>query len=246
MISRLRGVLCEQRDTSLLIDVHGVVYEVLMPPAILAAVGRSIGADGQVQLTTYHYHHVDMARSVPFLIGFADEIEKEFFEQFITVAGIGPKAALKAFTLPIPTIAAAIDAGDLVLLRSLPGIGEQRAKEIVAKLQGRVGKFALMPDRGGAVPVGSRQTGAGELADEAIAILLRLEYKKAEAKQMVEQALERNPQVKTPEELLNEVYRLRQPALTPPPADRPAGPVGVASADAPPFRRGAAGGGVKE
>jgi len=213
MISRLHGQLCEKRETGLLVDVHGIVYDVLVPPSILQTLDRHIGPDGQVQLVTYHYHHVDMARSVPFLIGFANEIEKEFFEQFITVSGIGPKAALKAFTLPIPAIAAAIDAGNLTLLRSLPGIGEQRAKEIVAKLQGKVGKFALLQDGGAAVPAPPQPPAAEALADEAVEVLLRLEYKKAEAKQMVEQALRRNPHVKTAEELLNEVYRLRQPAL---------------------------------
>jgi len=118
------------------------------------------------------------------------------------------EAALRALTQPIAVIAQAIDEGDLGMLKSLPGIGEQRAKEIVAKLQGKVGKYALMQakerastDDRDAKPI------QRELEEEAIAVLVQLEYKLADARQMVRAALERNAKVGTVEALLNEVYR---------------------------------------
>ena len=121
------------------------------------------------------------------------------------MAGIGPKAAIKALAQPIPVIAQAIDEGNVGLLRSLPGIGEQRAREIVAKLQGRVGKFALIQQKD---EVSSRpDEGTGAMEEEAVSVLLQLEYKKSEARQMVRMARERNPKVRTSEDLLNEVYR---------------------------------------
>ncbi len=205
MISRMRGAIREVGEHSLLLEVAGISYEILIPPSVLRAIQERAESAGDLELVTFHYQQLDVGRGIPVLVGFLNEIEREFFERFISVAGIGPKAALRALTQPIPIIAQAIDEGDLGLLRSLPGIGEQRAREIVAKLQGKVGKFGLIQTRGEAHAPPEPSTSA--LEDEALAVLLQLEYKKAEAKQMVRAALERNPKVKTAEDLLNEVYR---------------------------------------
>ena len=213
MICRLRGIIREQRETSVIMDVNGVSYQVLVPPSVMQRLSERIGENGEAELVTFHYQQLEVGKGFPMLIGFTNEIEREFFERFITVSGVGPKAALRALTVPIPTIARAIDEGDLALLKSLPGIGEQRAKEIVAKLQGKVGKFALIQRRSGVEPVAS--DAHRNLEEEAVAILLQLEYKRQEAKDMVKTALARNPKVKSAEELLNEVYRQRfqeQPA----------------------------------
>ncbi len=207
MISRLRGIVRERGETHLLLDVHGVCYEVLMPPSILSALHEQSQTQEEIEVITFHYQQLEVGRGIPVLIGFFHEIEREFFARFISVSGVGPKAALKALTQPIPVIARAIDEGDLGLLRSLPGIGEQRAKEIVAKLQGKVGKYALMRTADGA-PVATEpgeRTGI-ELEDEAVAVLMQLQYKKPEAKQMVQAALKRNSKLHNVEELLNEVY----------------------------------------
>ena len=209
MISRLCGTLVERRDNAVLLETAGVTYEVLIPAAILRTLDRHVTPDGTVRLVTYHYHHVEPSRAVPILVGFTNEIEREFFERFITVSGIGPKAAVRALKQPIPLIAKAIDDGDLEMLRSLPGIGPQRAKEIVAKLQGKVGKFALIPDAEEVIPAAP----APDAAVEALEVLLQLQYRRPEAQAMVKSALERNAGLSTAEEILNEVYkqRARQP-----------------------------------
>ena len=198
-----------------LLDVNGVCYEVLMPPSILRALPERISDQGEVEVITFHYQQLEVGRGIQVLIGFLNDIEREFFSRFISVSGVGPRAALKALTLPIPVIAQAIDDADLSVLRSLPGIGEQRAKEIVAKLQGKVGKYALIQTKD-ATPAGARTVRlAPELEDEAVAVLVQLEYKKPDAKCMVRVALERNPKVATVEELLNEVYRQQRLAAEP-------------------------------
>ena len=163
----------------------------------------SVAPDGSIKLITYHYHHTDPARSIPVLIGFLNEIEKEFFEKFITVSGIGPKAAVKALNASIPQIVKAIADGDLATLKSLPGIWEQRAKEIVAKLQNKLGKFGLIQEYGVEITVAKE----ADFVEEAVEILLQLQYKKPEAKEMIQKALERSPGIKTAEDLLNEVYK---------------------------------------
>ena len=99
-------------------------------------------------------------------------------------------------------IAAAIDAGDHAFLLKLPGIGQQKARDIVAKLQGKVTKFMLIRD-----PLARETPPMPDFAQEAVAVLLQLEYRKAEADEMVARALEAAPKVKDAEDLLAEVYR---------------------------------------
>ena len=207
MISRISGKIIDKREDSITLDVNGLCYEILIPGAVMNYLDSRIQEDGTLSLITYHYLQVEPSRSFPFLIGFLNEIEKEFFEKFITVSGIGPKAAVRALKMPISNIAQAIDIGDVSFLKSLPGIGTQRAKEIVAKLQGKIGKFGLIQDGVYASP--SFNKGKDNIKQEAIDVLLQLQYKKTEALNMVQEALGRNPQVATAEELLNEVYKQR-------------------------------------
>lgn len=202
MISRINGKVIRRGENSLLIEVNGFGYDVLIPAGIMKCLGQDIDT---INLVTYHYYQTDPSKSVPVLVGFLNEVEKEFFEKFITVSGIGPKAAVKAISEPITDLARAIDEADIKFLKSLPGIGQQRAREIVAKLQGKVGKFALMKcEVKPGTPVKSENLGIGQ---EAISVLLQLQYKRSEAELMVRKALERAPGIETVEGLLNEVYR---------------------------------------
>lgn len=203
MLSRIKGKIRQKRESSLLLDVGDLTYEVFIPPAVMSNIGDS--NDEFVELITYHYYQTDQSKSLPVLIGFLNDIEKEFFERFITVSGIGPKAACRALTLPFSTIADGIDQADVGLLKSLPGIGEQRAKEIIAKLQGKVGKFGLIQDKH-MTPLANVKD---NIKEEALSVLLQLQYKKKEAQDMIEKAVSRNAGIKTCEELLNEVYKQR-------------------------------------
>lgn len=205
MISRVRGILKSKTHNSIVIDVQGIHYEIFLPLFAMRSIDGRMAEDGMVELVTYHYLESSMSRSIPVLIGFSQQMEKEFFERFITVSGIGPKAALKALALPVSQIALAIDEGNLGFLKSLPGIGEQKARQIVAKLQGKVGKFGLIQEVG--EPLSEEKE---DLQSEAIEILIQLQYKKSEAKNMVAEAMGRNPDISTAEELLNEVYKQRK------------------------------------
>lgn len=206
MISQISGRIRQKRANSVLIDVNGISYEVLLPGIIMRKIESSVDIDGNITLVTYHYLQSDPSRSIPVLIGFENDIEKEFFEKFITVSGVGPKAACRALEIPFSTIADAIDRGDMSVLKSLPGIGEQRAREIIAKLQGKIGKYGLIQDET-AVKASAAEE---DVKKEAFQVLIQLQYNKSEAKTMIEKAVERNPDISTCEELLNEVYRQRQ------------------------------------
>ncbi len=205
MISRISGKITEKGANYLTLDLGGLSYEVLIPACVMQGIDANLMPDGKISLLTYHYYQVDQSKSVPVLIGFLHQVEKDFFEIFITVSGIGPRAALKALNKPISSIAKAIDEGDLFSLKSLPGIGEQRAKEIIAKLQNKVGKFGLIQDRN---PV--EKNLARNIAEEALDVLLQLEYKKPEAQRMIKNVLDNHPKVDSTEALLNLVYKQKR------------------------------------
>jgi holliday junction DNA helicase RuvA len=203
MISQISGKIRKKKQLSVVIDVNGISYEVMVSPAVMKGIDSALGGDGNITLITYHYYQMDQSKAIPVLVGFVNEIEKEFFEHFITVSGVGPKAACRALSQPISVIADAIDRGDMALLKTLPGIGEQKAREIVAKLQGRVGKFGLIQDASS----GERPAAKEDTREEAMGVLLQLQYKKNEARDMVEAAAKRNPKATSCEDILNEVYK---------------------------------------
>lgn len=203
MISHISGKIKKRKSSSVIIDANGLSYEVLIPPAVMKGLDSAKSENGAIELITYHYYQMDPSKAIPVLVGFLNEIEKEFFEQFITVSGVGPKAACKALTLSFSVIADAIDRGDMALLKTLPGIGEQKAREIIAKLQGKVGKFGLIRDQF----TGDLPKTKEDMRQEALSVLLQLQYKKNEASEMIHKAMARNPKVETCEDILNEVYR---------------------------------------
>ena len=86
---------------------------------------------------------------------------------------------------------------------SLPGIGDQKAREIVAKLQGKVGKFGLIQDKFSHDAPAEKE----DIMEEALSVLMQLQYKPAEAKEMIAKAVKFNPKISSCEEILNEVYK---------------------------------------
>ncbi len=208
MISRIKGIVNQLSENTLIVDVGGISYEIYIPTAVMKSFDGQLAKDTPINLVTYHYYQTDPSKSIPILIGFSNNIEKEFFERFITVSGVGPKAAVRALSMPIPDIAQAIDAADLAYLKSLPGIGEQRAKEIIAKLQGKMGKFGLM--RGNETVSRKEVIGSSDVREEALEVLLQLQYKKDEAREMIRKAFARKSDLSTVEEVLNEVYKQKK------------------------------------
>lgn len=203
MISRIKGKLAKKEDSKITIELNGIFYDINVPRSVACRVTEENGSE--VELVIYHYHNIDNNRSIPVMIGFIEELEKDFFEKFISVSGIGPKAALKAFDKPIAAIAQAIEEGDLVFLKTLEGIGTQKAKQIIVTLQGKVGRFALIKIDGQIKPLPKK-----EIIEEAKEVLKRLQYSSKEAEEMIKKVVEGNPQIDSAESLLNEIYRQRK------------------------------------
>ncbi len=204
MIAYISGKIRKKKQLSVIVDAGaGISYEVMMPAAVIKGIDKAVGEDGNITITTYHYYQMDPSKAVPVLVGFLNEIEKEFFEHFISVSGVGPKAACRALVRPFSMIASAIDSGDIATLKTMPGIGEQKAREIIAKLQGKVGKFGLIQDASSEDLTELKE----DIKDEAVNLLVQLQYKRNEARDMVDLAIKRNPKASNCEEILNEVYK---------------------------------------
>jgi Holliday junction resolvasome RuvABC DNA-binding subunit len=79
MISSISGEVVAKKDGVLIIKNGGVSYEVLMPLAVLKAMEKEGALNGEIELITYHYFQMSQSTGVPVLIGFQNEVEKEFF-----------------------------------------------------------------------------------------------------------------------------------------------------------------------
>ncbi len=208
MFARISGALIERSGDTAIVETGGLGYEIVLPPCIAQKVPSKAGE--RVILEIYAVVNLEGNSGRFTYYGFTNAIERDFFEALLTVASIGPRSAARAFSLPMSTIAAAIDRGDYNLLKSLPGIGQQKARDIVAKLQGKVAKFLLIQDAPAPAPAS-----IPDFADEALAVLVQLGYKRAEGEAMIRQTLEREPQLDQAEQLLAEIYRSKSAKQTP-------------------------------
>jgi len=204
MIVQISGKLVEKKEQSIIINNNGLSYEVMVPLSVLQRIEETADEKGDVRLIVYHYFQLSQSSGLPMLIGFMSEVEKDFFLQFIKVSGIGPRAAVKALNKPISEVCQAIDDGDVKYLKTLSGIGLQRAKEIVAKLQGKVGKFGLIRDK---LSQSTTTSPRIDFQEEAMSVLMQLQYTKQEAENMISNAVENADTIKNAEELLNEIYK---------------------------------------
>lgn len=200
MFSRIVGTLIERRNDAAIIDAGGLGYEVVLPPCIAQKISVTLG--DRLTLEVYAVVNLEGNSGRFTYYGFTNAIEREFFEALISVASIGPRSAARAFSQPMSTIAEAIDRGDHASLKALPGIGQQKARDIVAKLQGKVAKFLLIQDAPAA-----RIDAMPDFGAEALAVLLQLEYKRPEAEAMIRETLAAEPGIDGAERLLAEMYR---------------------------------------
>ena len=204
MFSRIAGTLLERDAEIVRIDVGGLTYDVFVPPSIAAKIDAAPGA--AIALEIYAQLAIDGNSGRYAYFGFTNTVEREFFEALLSVAGIGPKAASRAFSASMGRIARAVDDGDHTFLKTLPGIGQQKARDIVAKLQGKVGRFLLIQDAPLRVP---EPAAMPDFATEALAVLLQLAYRRSEAEAMIAETLAAAPDVRDAETLLAEIYRQR-------------------------------------
>lgn len=212
MIAALTGRVRRRLEDRIVLECGGVGYEVFLPPIAwrqLESLPAGPGDKG-AELELVIYYHATRDQPRPILIGFTSDLDREFFEKLVTVKDIGPMVAARALAAPVAEVAAAVARGDEKFLRSLPGIGPQKAKNIVAQLQGKVAKFALARAGAPLEPVEARRApadadGVRDLVWEVL--VKQLGHRPSEASQLITDAFRRRPGIATAEELFDEIYR---------------------------------------
>jgi Holliday junction DNA helicase RuvA len=175
VIGRLRGTLLSKQPPSLLIEVGGLGYEVDAP---MSTIYDLPGIGKEVILLTHYAVKEDSAA----LYGFLRESERTLFRNLLKVSGIGAKIALAVLSgVSTDHFARLVQAGDVVALTKIPGIGKKTAERIVVELRDRVDGLSSLP--GAALP------GAGaplDAAGEATVALQQLGYKPLEVTRLVQ------------------------------------------------------------
>jgi Holliday junction DNA helicase RuvA len=212
MIATLAGRLRRKLEDRVILECGGLGYEVFLPPIALRQIEHVTAGPGEKgsELELVVYYHATRDQPRPVLIGFTTDLDKEFFEKLITVKDIGPMVAARALAMPVAELADAIARQDEKFLRALPGIGPQKAKNIVAQLQAKVAKFALARAGAAAEPVdvAPARLDADGLRELVWEIMVKqLGHRPSEASQLITDALRRRPSIVSPEELFDEIYR---------------------------------------
>jgi len=176
VIAFLRGTLVSRTDESVILDVAGVGYEVIVP------LRTRVGAIGD-ELTLYTYLHV--REDGISLYGFESIEDRTLFELLITVSGIGPKSAIGMLSHITPAeLRRAVKTGDVNRLLALPGIGQKTAQRIILELKDKLGD---VDDDFEGDEVYS--DGSGDAVGEAIEALVALGYSFHEARRFVAAAV---------------------------------------------------------
>jgi len=204
MIARIEGKLVRLDNDTALVQVGAVGYEVMLPGYCINSLSDKIGSDIVLCTMEYYEGSPGGGNLIPRMVGFLNTSERDFFTKYTSVKGIGIKKGLKSLSIPIATIASAIENGDDKILMSLPSIGTRMAQQIIAELKGKLQIFAATET--------SRTAAAGfrPFQAEALEILIAWGEKRNEAMELVELACNRHPGVKSAEELVPLVYRLKQ------------------------------------
>lgn len=207
MISSIKGILTRITDQYALVENNGIYYEILLPSALAERLKSSKIGD-EIEFKTIYYIEAGDRKSnhYPRLVGFLDNIDKEFFSLFTQVPGMGIKKALKSLIIPIKDIATAIEMKNPGGLSLLPGVGGRLAEKIIAELNGKTSKFALSKADQPLAVKDTKKT-LEPLEKEAIDVLIQLQYKMIEAQEMVSRAVQDNPKVSKVEDLISIIFK---------------------------------------
>ena len=202
MIGRVRGILTDKQAPDILVDVHGVCYELQVPMSTvyqLPALGENV---------VLHTHLV-VREDAHLLFGFYSLQERQMFRSLIKVSGVGPKMALAILSgMAVDEFVRTVRINDIAGLTRMPGVGRKTAERLIVEMKDRLaewgGDIALAED--GAPSAGGGAT-EQQLSQEAETALIALGYKPAEATRMIAQVLKANPELTRSEELIRQALR---------------------------------------
>jgi len=143
MIGKIVGTLVHKHPPQILVDCHGVGYEIDVPMSTfynLPALGESVA------LLT----HFVVREDAQLLYGFATPAEREAFRQLIKISGVGPRMALSVLSgLSLTELAQAVNSQDAARLTKVPGVGKKTAERLLLELKGKLGPDLNLPNQTG-------------------------------------------------------------------------------------------------
>ncbi len=174
MIAQLHGILLDKRPNQLLVDVHGVGYQVHIPFSTYAAIG-DLHSDVTLLI------HTHMREDGISLYGFLSRREKQCFELLISASGVGPSLAMKILSgMNVDDLVPAIRSGDLASLVKIPGVGKKTAERIVVELRDKLAAMETHETARAASPASP--------AEDVTSALINLGYERRAAEAAVEEA----------------------------------------------------------
>jgi Holliday junction DNA helicase RuvA len=183
MIAFLRGRVLAKQPNRIIVDVHGVGYEVHVPLSTYYDVGDE-GAEITLRV------HMHVREDALQLYGFLTDLERQLFERLIAIGGIGPRLAIAVLSgMDTRELVAAVQRADVAKLTGIPGIGRKTAERIVFELKDRLAQLALEPVDGG--PFVSP---ADRLRDDLVSALQNLGYHRPQAERAVDSVLTGTPE----------------------------------------------------
>ncbi|MCA9201026.1 MAG: Holliday junction DNA helicase RuvA [Planctomycetales bacterium] len=204
MITKITGKVVQVAETNATLAIDAFEHQVLIPEFCRRQLQTKLGE--QVSLHTLQYMEGNPAqgRLTPRLVGFLSEVEREFFELFCSVDGVGVKKALRAMVRPVREVADLIEQQDAKGLSALPGIGAATAERIIAKLRRKVPKFALIAASKEQARTADVET---NVIEETFNVLRTLGHSDADARKLLDAALETKKKFKDTESLINAIYQ---------------------------------------
>ena len=203
MIRKISGSLERVEPTAIELAVGSIVHEVVVPDMVRSQLQAKLGSD--ISLYTLEYLEGNPTRGnlVPRIVGFLSEVEREFFELFCEVDGVGVRKALRAMVRPVGEVATAIEEQDATALSKLPGVGAATAERIIAKLRRKMPKFALLVAKDS--PPGS--TAGSDVLSETADVLRSLGHSEGDARRLVDGLRDNGRKIKDVQAALELIYR---------------------------------------
>jgi Holliday junction DNA helicase RuvA len=197
MIASLTGRLAFKAPTHLVLDVHGVGYEVLIP------LSTYYGLPNLSESTSLSVH-THVREDAIQLFGFLTSQEKDAFVLLTSVSGVGPKLALSLLSaLPVSSLVSAIRSGDVEKLTTVPGIGTKSAGRLVLELKDKVEKLHTGAASAHEVP----RQGQDAIFDDALSALVNLGYRPQDAKEALKQVKKSTPESIVLKDMIREALK---------------------------------------
>jgi len=202
LITKISGKLIRVGDDDLQLAVDSLEYQVLIPEFVRRQLQNRLGESISLHTIEYLEGNPAQGRLVPRIVGFQTIVEREFFELFCSVDGVGVRKALRAMVRPVQEVAALIEEQDVKGLSALPGIGPATSERIIAKLRRKVPKFALLVSES----VSAAADGKPDVVSETFEVLRELGHSEADARRLLDAAVGTKKKFKDVQTLIQLVY----------------------------------------